>query len=116
MCCRFLGPNLGPQLPETDRDCPECYSAQSRSIRWHSVERAGFAYAISKTGGHRQVRQRHRGGVMLSKLLAGWVAQHVTSGLSRYELLTDFVEWAAIVVRNCDDVALSPAHAWYFFV
>jgi len=53
---------------------------------------------------------------MLSKVLAGWVAQHVTSGLSRCELLTNFVEWAAIVVRNCDDVALSPAYAWYFFV
>ena len=51
---------------------------------------------------------------MLSKLLADWVAHYITVGIGRYELL--IVERPAIVVRDRDDVALSPAHARDFFV
>jgi hypothetical protein len=54
----------------------------------------------------------------LSKLLVvlGWVPHHVTVGVGRYELPTYFIQRRAIVVRNGDDVALSPAHARNFFV
>ena len=47
---------------------------------------------------------------------SGWVAQHVTCGVGGNQLTTQFVEWPAIVVSDRYDVALSPAHARYFFV
>jgi hypothetical protein len=47
---------------------------------------------------------------------ARWVAQHVTGGVGRYQLPAQFVQWSPIIVSNRYDVALSPSHAWYFFV
>jgi hypothetical protein len=51
---------------------------------------------------------------MLSKVLAGWVAQHVTGGVGRYQLLAQFIQWSAIVVRNCDDVSAYPCPCLVF--
>ena len=48
-------------------------------------------------------------------VLPDWVAQHVAGGVSRYELLTQFVQRAAIVIGDSYNVALGPAHARYFF-
>jgi hypothetical protein len=45
-----------------------------------------------------------------------WIAQHVACSVSGYEFTAQFIQWGAIIVRNCDDVALRPTHARYFFV
>ena len=49
-------------------------------------------------------------------VLPDWVAQHVTGGVGGYQFPTQFIQWGAIVVSDRYDVALSPAHAWDFFV
>jgi hypothetical protein len=49
-------------------------------------------------------------------VLSDWVSQHVARGVGGYEFLTEFVQWAAIIVSNGYDVALSSAHTRYLFV
>ena len=53
---------------------------------------------------------------MLSKLLTGWVAHHVTGGIGRYELPTYLVQWGPVIVSNRYDIALRMPHTRYFFM
>ena len=61
-------------------------------------------------------RQKEDAKPIETLVLPDWVAQHVAGGGSGYEFSTQFIQWCAIIVRNCDDVALRPTHARYFFV
>jgi hypothetical protein len=88
-------------------------------INLHSLAQrgaSGIRLRDLQNRGHRQVRQRHRGGVMLSKLLTGWVAHHVTGGIGRYELPTYLVQWGPVIVSNRYDIALRMPHTRYFFM
>jgi hypothetical protein len=53
---------------------------------------------------------------MLSKLLTGWVAHHVTGGIGRYELPTYLVQWGPVIISNRYDIALRMPHTRYFFM
>jgi hypothetical protein len=49
-------------------------------------------------------------------VLPDWVAQHVACSVSGYEFAAQFIQWGAIAISNCYDVALGPAHARYLFM
>ena len=49
-------------------------------------------------------------------VLSDWVAHHVARRVGRYELPAYLVQRATIVIGDCYDVALGPAHTRYFLM